>query len=100
MIEEVGKHNPRILKLTEKVVIASQNFKMISFAGYIDGININKMAHAVMKLNDLEKLQEFGEQHAEDLSIRTRRMLNHHYKVMESGSTMDQDNIMQRYRRK
>lgn len=94
-IEEMGYNNPRILRLVEKTIIASGDFKLINFACYIDGINVNKLAHAVVKLNDLEKLQDFGEQHAEDLSIRTRRMLAHHYKHMEQGNSMDNEHVME-----
>lgn len=85
-IEEIGKHYPRLLKVTEKVAMESGEFKIINQACYIDGINVNKLAHAVIHLNDLEKLQEFGEDHAEDLSIRTRKMMSNHFKNMEASN--------------
>ena len=97
-IEEIGKHHPRLLKIVEKVAIQSNDYKLINFACYIDGINVNKLAHAVVKMNDMEKLQDFGEQHAEDLSIRTRKMLSHHFKEMESN--MDSGIVMQHHRHK
>jgi len=97
-IEEIGYNNPRILKIVEKAVMHSQDFKLINFACYIDGINVNKLAHAVVKLNDLEKLQEFGEQHAEDLSLRTRKMMSHCYKHMSHGNSMDNENVMENTR--
>ena len=56
------------------------------------------MAEAVVKLGDIEKLQEFGDQHAEDLSARTRKLLSQHYRHMESGHTMHQDAQMQKER--
>lgn len=87
MLEEVGNHNPKLLRMIERVVAQSNNFKMINYACYIDGININKMAHAVMKLNDIEALHDFGDQHAEDLSVRTRKMLSNQYKIMEDHTT-------------
>ena len=84
-IEEIGKHYPKLLKIVEKVSIQSGDYKLINFACYIDGVNVNKLAHAVVKMNDIDKLQDFGEQHAEDLSLRTRKMLSHHFKEMESN---------------
>ena len=97
-LEEIGMHNPRILRLVEKTIMQSNNFKLINFACYIDGINVNKLAHAVIKLNDLEKLQEFGEQHAEDLSLRTRRLLAHCHKNMSHEDTMTGERVMERVR--
>lgn len=100
MIEEVGKHSPRILRLVEKVVAKSKDFKFINFACYIDGINLNKMAQAVVELNDLDKLHEFGDQHAEDLSARTRKMLSQQFKQLESGQSLQKDDEMQKDRYK
>ena len=82
-IEEMGKHYPRLIKMTEKVAMQSADFKLINWACYIDGINVNKMAHAVVHLNDFDKLQEFGEEHAEDLSAHTRKMMSQHFQHME-----------------
>lgn len=93
-IEEAGKQHPNVLRLTERVVSESGNYKYMNQACYIDGINVNKIAKAVMGLNNLENLQDFGEEHVDDLSGKTRKMMSDHFKCLESG--MHKDEVMVR----